>query len=274
MKQADEGRILKNRSSSALCSAQRLDIVFMDKTFLLRSLFQLASVGATVFLAFGVMLWLQPGWLITHLRKQSPDVLYSVETDEKVVALTIDDGPDACGSPRILDVLDEYDAHATFFLISEHIPGNEEYVERMVAEGHELGNHLTADEPSISLSNGEFERELLKADQALTEYVDDVRWVRPGSGWYNEEMLATMEKHDYQCALGDAYPYDPQISIYWFSAYYVLGNVKPGSVIVLHDYNRRGGRTTKALEIILPKLAERGYKVVTLSELAGIQAGE
>ena len=236
----------------------------MDKVFLVRTA---VTTGITVFISFGVALWLKPEWLISRLRKQSPEVLYSVDTDEKVVALTIDDGPDTCGSPRILDVLDEYDAHATFFLISEHIPGNEVFVERMVAEGHELGNHLTADEPSIALSNEEFEQELLEADLALTEYVEDVKWMRPGSGWYNEEMLATIKEHGYQCALGNVYPYDPQISIYWFSAYYVLGNVKPGSVIVLHDYNRRGGRTTKALEIILPKLAERGYKVVTLSEL-------
>ncbi len=239
----------------------------MDKSLLIRSFFQLATVATSVFLVFGVALWLKPEWLISHLRKQSPAVLYSVETDEKIVALTIDDGPDASGSPKILDILDEYDAHATFFLISTHIPGNEAFVERMVAEGHELGNHLTADEPSISLSDEEFERKLLAADEALTEYVDDVHWVRPGSGWYNDRMLATMAKHDYQCALGDVYPYDPQISIYWFSAYYVLGNVKPGSVIVLHDHNRRGERTTKALEIILPKLAARGYRVVTLSEL-------
>ncbi|MCP4142001.1 MAG: polysaccharide deacetylase family protein [Chloroflexi bacterium] len=243
----------------------------MDKALLVRTA---VAVGITVFILFGIALWLKPEWLIAHLRKQSPEVLYSVDTDEKIVALTIDDGPDTDGSPAILDILDEYDAHATFFLISEHIPGNETYVERMVAEGHELGNHLTADEPSIALSEAEFERELLEANQALTEYVDDVKWLRPGSGWYNDEMLSTIKKHDYQCALGNVYPYDPQISVYWFSAYYVLGNVKPGSVIVLHDYNRRGGRTTKALEIILPKLAERGYRVVTLSELVGVKAGE
>ena len=60
------------------------------------------------------------------------------------------------------------------------------------------------------------------------------------------------------------------MGLYWFSAYYVLGNVKPGAVIVLHDYNRRGGRTAKALKIILPALKERGYRVVTLSELAAL----
>ena len=243
-----------------------LKYFFMDKVFLLRTLTSTGLLAVSVFLVFGVVLWLQPGWLIARLREKSPDVLYSISTDEKVVALTIDDGPDACGSPRILNVLQEYGAHATFFLISDHITGNEAYVERMVAEGHELGNHLTADEPSIALSDAEFERELLEADIAISRFAD-VKWVRPGSGWYNEAMLTTIRKHNYQCALGNVYPYDPQISIYWFSAFHVLTNVKPGDVIVLHDYNRRGGRTTKALEIILPRLEERGYRVVTLSEL-------
>ena len=242
----------------------------MDKVFLVRALISTGSLAVSVFLAFGVVLWLQPEWLIATLHQRSPDVFYSIKTEEKIVALTIDDGPDACGSPRILDILQEYDAHATFFLISDHIQGNEEYVERMVAEGHELGNHLTEDEPSVALSDAEFERELLEADEAISRFAE-VKWVRPGSGWYNEEMLATIKKHGYQCALGNVYPYDPQISIYWFSAFHVLTNVKPGDVIVLHDYNRRGGRTAKALEIILPKLEKRGYRVVTLSELAAQQ---
>ncbi len=235
----------------------------MDKVFFIRTTI---ITSITIVITFGTALWLKPEWLISRLRKKSPAVLYSVETEEKLVALTIDDGPDACGSPRILDVLKKYDAHATFFLISGHIPGNEEYVERMIAEGHELGNHLIEDKPSIALSDKEFEHELLEADEAISQYAKP-KWVRPGSGWYNDEMLATMKKHDYQCALGNVYPYDPQISIYWFAAYYVLGNIKPGSVIVLHDYNRRGGRTAQALEIILPKLQKRGYTVVTLSEL-------
>lgn len=220
----------------------------------------------TLFLSFGVVLWLQPEWLITKLRQSSPEVLYSVETKQSVVALTIDDGPDADDSPKILKVLDEYDAHATFFLITDHIPGNETLVRRMVAEGHELGNHLTADEPSIDLSNQVFERELIEADEVLSDYMD-VRWMRPGSGWYNDDMLATIKKHGYQCALGSVYPYDPQISFSWFSAYYVLWKAKPGSVIVLHDHGTRGKRTADALKIILPELERQGFQVVTLSEL-------
>jgi peptidoglycan/xylan/chitin deacetylase (PgdA/CDA1 family) len=223
-----------------------------------------------VFLVLFVLLWLQPEWLLSRLRRRSPEVLYSVETKAPVVALTIDDGPDASSSPMILDILEEYHAKATFFLITERIPGNEIIVQRMIAEGHELGNHLTADEPSISLSPQDFEQELLEADETLSQFMD-VQWIRPGSGWYNQGMLATMKKHGYQCALGSVYPYDPQLGFSWFSANYVLWKVKPGAVIVLHDYDTRGRRTAEALEIILPELMQRGYQVVTLSELTAAE---
>jgi len=221
-----------------------------------------------LFLLFGAAVWLQPEWLISRLRRSSPDVFYALETNQPVVALTIDDGPDAEDSSKILQVLDQYGAHATFFIITDHIPGSESILRRMVSEGHELGNHLTADEPSVQLPLDEFEEKLLRADRILSEY-DEMRWLRPGSGWYNDEMLAVIAEHDYQCALGSVYPYDPQINIYWFSAYYVLWKIKPGAVIILHDHGTRGERTARALEIILPALLRRGYQVVTLSELAG-----
>lgn len=228
------------------------------------------TVGVLV-LIFLILLWLYPEWLLTRLRRRSPDVLYSVETNAPVVALTIDDGPDPSSSLQILNILDEYDARATFFLITDHVPGNEHIVQQMVEEGHEIGNHLTADEPSINLPLQDFEQELIEADNILTEFAD-VQWIRPGSGWYNKEMLAIMDKHDYRCALGSVYPYDPQLGFSWFSAKYVLWKVQPGSVIVLHDYETRGQRTAEALQMILPELEDRGLKVVTLSELTAIQA--
>ncbi len=223
--------------------------------------------AAAVLVLFAVLLFTAPERLIKTLRRRSPEVLYSVERDDKVVALTIDDGPDAEDTPKILDVLKKYNAHATFFLITGHIPGNEEIVKRTLAEGHELGNHFTADEPGIALSDEAFERKLLMADAALREFTPEIKWARPGSGWYNDRMLATIRKHGYRAALGSVYPYDPQIGSSRFSAYYVLAKTRPGAIIILHDYDKRGARTARALEMILPALVKRGYRIVTLSEL-------
>jgi len=213
----------------------------------------------------------QPAWIVSILAKRSPEVLYLVDTQEPVVALTIDDGPDPIGTPRILDVLGQHDAHATFFLITSRIPGNEEIVARAVEEGHELANHLTTDGRSILLSPAEFERQLLDAHDVLSRFAD-VRWFRPGSGWHNAEMLSILHEHGYRCALGSVYPFDPQIPSAWFAARYTLRNVQPGSIIVLHDYGGRGERTATALATILPELNRRGFRVVTLSELLEVDS--
>lgn len=226
----------------------------------------------TLVLILLVLILFQPEWIMAKLRSHSPEVLYSINTDRPVVALTIDDGPDGTYSPLILEVLEEYQAHATFFLITERVPGNEAIVQKMVEAGHEIGNHLTADEPSIRLTSQGFEQALEESDQILSQY-GEVIWMRPGSGWFNDEMLEIVKNHDYQIALGSIYPYDPQIGLAWYSAKYVLWKVKPGAVIVLHDYQKRGKRTVEALNEILPELADRGYQVVTLTDLVKMQNG-
>lgn len=227
------------------------------------------KIGAVVFavllVAVGIVVF-QPRWIVSTLATGSPNVLYFVETEEPVVALTIDDGPDATATSEILDLLGQHGAYATFFLLTDRVPGNEDAVRRAVEEGHELANHLTADEASILLNSAEFERRLLEAHKVLSQF-SDVRWFRPGSGWYNKKMLSIVQKHGYKCALGNVYPFDPQIPSAWFATHYVLWKVQPGSIIVLHDYGGCGKRTTEALGTILPELNRRGLRVVTLSEL-------
>lgn len=139
-------------------------------------------------------------WKVSHLVRDNPQVLYRVETRAKAIALTIDDGPDAATTPEILSVLERNGAHATFFIITSRVPGNEELLRRIVAEGHELGNHLLQDEPSLKLPPAEFERQLVKSHDVLSPFAT-VRWFRPGSGKYEARMLATLEAHGYRCAL-------------------------------------------------------------------------
>lgn len=209
-------------------------------------------------------------WKVRHLARDNPQVLYHVETRAKAIALTIDDGPDAATTPAILRVLERNGARATFFIITSRVPGNEELLRRIVAEGHELGNHLLRDEPSLKLPPAEFERQLVESHNVLSRFAT-VRWFRPGSGRYDARMLATLEAHGYRCALGSVYPFDPQIRWSWFSKRFILGNAQPGSVIILHDWDSKGRRTVKTLSNVLPVLAKRGFRVVTLTELEGLR---
>jgi peptidoglycan/xylan/chitin deacetylase (PgdA/CDA1 family) len=209
-------------------------------------------------------------WKVRHLVRDNPQVLYQVETRAKAVALTIDDGPDAATTPEILRVLERHGAHATFFIITSRVPGNEALLRRIVDEGHELGNHLLRDEPSLKLSPAEFERQLVESHAVLSRFAT-LRWFRPGSGHYDARMLATLETHGYRCALGSVYPFDPQIRWSWFSRRFILSNVQPGSVIILHDWDSKGTRTAKTLSNVLPELAKRGFRILTLSELESLR---
>ena len=211
-------------------------------------------------------LWTAPRWLVPLIAARSPRCLYAVRTSEKLVALTIDDGPDPAQTPAILRVLAEHDARATFFLISGNARAAEPTVAQIAAAGHEIGNHLTRDEPSIRLPPEAFVAAMREAGSVLSRF-GTIRWLRPGSGFYNRIMLDAIEREGYRCALGSVYPYDGHTASSWLSTAYILSNARPGAVIVLHDMGKRGERTAAVLVRVLPALRARGYRVVTLTEL-------
>jgi peptidoglycan/xylan/chitin deacetylase (PgdA/CDA1 family) len=206
--------------------------------------------------------------LFSRLIEQSTsdEVLFHAHTREKVVALTIDDGPHAELTPQILDVLAEYDVRATFFIIGGRVLGNEAILRRIVAEGHELGNHMMSDQRSILLGPEEFERQLAST-HALISPFGPVRWFRPGSGWYNTRMLEQIRPYHYHCVVGSIYPYDAQFQQVEFATGYILGNVQPGAIIVLHDGGSTRQGTVAVLRRILPALQKRGYRFATLTDL-------
>jgi peptidoglycan/xylan/chitin deacetylase (PgdA/CDA1 family) len=198
---------------------------------------------------------------------RDPRVFYSREIASKLVALTIDDAPDSQSTAAILDALRDSGAHATFFVISDQLADNESVMDRLVSEGHELGNHMTTDETSVDLEGDEFRSKLGSAQQAIGAY-GPVRWFRPGGGYYDEAMLDAVEAAGLRCALGTVYPLDAQLGWGWTTRSWIRWRTKPGAVIILHDRGPRGLRTAHALRRILPALRERGYEVVTLSQLA------
>ena len=218
------------------------------------------------FAVLAMALWTAPRWLVPRIAAGSPRCLYAVATRERVVALTLDDGPDAAHTPDVLRLLHANGARATFFLISGHVPGQESLVAAAVAQGHELGNHLTRDEPSIRLPPDAFTAAVREADTVLGRF-GPVRWLRPGSAWYTGAMLETIEREGYRCALGSVYPYDAHVPSARLAAAYILANTRPGAVIILHEGGSRGCRTVEVLRQVLPVLGARGYRVVTLSQL-------
>jgi peptidoglycan/xylan/chitin deacetylase (PgdA/CDA1 family) len=217
--------------------------------------------------ATGAVLWTAPDWLISSLARWYPGCLYQMPTQKRLVALTIDDGPDSASTPLILAELRRHQAQATFFLITDRLPGLEPLVQGLVAEGHELGNHFTQDRPSIRLSPYAFEADLLQAHRELSRWGRPI-WARPASGWYSQVMVAVMQRHGYRCVLGSVYPFDATVPSVAWATRYILRNARPGAIMVLHDGGSRGRRTAQILAKVLPELLRRGYRVVSLSQLS------
>lgn len=199
-------------------------------------------------------------------RRTSDEVLFHVDTKEKIIALTIDDGPHETLTDEILDLLAQFGVKATFFIIGSRIAGNEAQMARIVGEGHELGNHLMYDRRSINLSPEEFASQLAEAHKLIGRFAE-IRWFRPGSGWYNQRMLDQIRPYGYRCVVGSLYPYDAQTSSVEFVTGYILGNVQPGSIVILHDGETERRKTVTVLRRVLPLILARGYQFVTLSQL-------
>ena len=198
----------------------------------------------------------------------------SFNVGNKLIALTVDDIPDnnhilPHTTLEILDVLANYEAKATFFVITDKAQEFPALMTSIVEQGHELGNHLTGDKSGIKLGN-KFEAKFVEADHFLQQFAQ-IKWFRPDRGWCNAKMNKVVQKYGYKTALGSAWSYDTNIASPQLSSWYIKHNIRPGSIIVLHDSNnqsdRRGKNTIKVLKKIIPQLQQQGYRFVTLSEL-------
>lgn len=196
-------------------------------------------------------------------------VLWDVQTEEKVVALTFDDGPHPKYTAEILDLLQKYDAKATFFIIGANAEKNPDLLVRQYNEGHELANHTfthTYKIPSV--------QRLMKELEQTNELIFNITGYRPTlfrpvGGEYTDNMINAAVENGYKVIMWSWHQdtqdwKDPGVNKIVRK---VLDGTTPGDVILFHDGGVNRGQTVKALEQILPELQKQGYKFVTVSEL-------
>ena len=227
--------------------------------------------------------WLHPG-------------VFFVDTDRCAIAMTIDDAPslDGVSTQRMLDSFERHEARATFFVTGNRINARSTPVlQRALAAGFELGNHGFQETPSACrLPQQDFVQNLRHTETLLLPLLasDDVaaarlRWYRAGGGYVSREMRRHLaaRSHSYQIALADVLPLDTNTCDVEVITRRILDNVRPGSIVVLHDSDRdavlfadatpkcgatRGERTVQVLDRVLPQLRAAGWRVTTLSALA------
>lgn len=211
-----------------------------------------------------------PAVLIRSLERRWPDVLWRVRTEAKTVALTIDDGPSAY-TAAIGDLLDAHGANATFFLIGAQLAGHERVLERLVRAGNELGNHAMHDEPSRALADATLVEQIHSVEEMVAAVYARAgvaarapRYFRPGSGFFSKRMRHTVARLGYRLVLGSIYPHDAQIAYWRVNVNHILSMLQPGGIIICHD---RRSWTLAMLKELLPKIRERGYRIVTVTQL-------
>lgn len=187
------------------------------------------------------------------------------------VALTFDDGPDARYTAALLDIFAQHNARATFFVLGALVSGNRDIVKRMEQERHEIGIHTWWHADLTKLSNEAIANDLRRCQNALDAVIDrPVRWVRPPYGSVNSRVRSVINQSGYQVAMWSVDPSDWRSPGSSVVASRVLGSVRDGSVVLLHDGGGNRAGTVAAMRRVVPELKARGYELVTLSELEGL----
>ncbi|TAQ88557.1 hypothetical protein B7494_g3088 [Chlorociboria aeruginascens] len=241
------------------------------------ALFSLFALLILLFL-IGYTIYKPPLLLIRSLQWKYPDVLFHIPLPptKRVVALTLDDAPSS-ETAKILDLLKAYGAKATFFVIGKQIASHPGILERMHAEGHEIGNHAWADEPSFKLPLAELQQQiedveaLLPPNQTQPGAETPPKYFRPGSGFFHEKMVKKVKSMGYRLVLGSIYPHDPQIPKPSLNAKHVLSMLRPGGIIIMHD---RRSYSAEQVELVLKGLSEKGWKAESLGEVLSIAKGQ
>jgi peptidoglycan-N-acetylglucosamine deacetylase len=207
-----------------------------------------------------------PGeWALKRVGGIYPSCLFRIATEERALALTIDDAPHPDVTPGILGELRKHDATATFFVIGANAAAHPALIQSIRAGGHELANHLFTDRMSARLNDADFVDELRRTE-ALIQPLDTPKWCRPGSGVLTTRIIRRMQENGYTAVGGTAYPVDLYTNVQ-LTARHFLRNVRPGAILVLHDGGTRRASSIRVLAVLLPRLRDMGYRVVSLGEL-------
>jgi peptidoglycan-N-acetylglucosamine deacetylase len=190
----------------------------------------------------------------------------SVETEQKVVALTFDDGPTK-NVDQLLPLLEKYDAKATFFLIGNDIKKHPEEAKKLVEAGHQIGNHTYSHNRMVLKSSSFIKEEIEKTDEWIRKvgYKGEIDF-RPPFGKKLVGLPYYLSQHNRETIMWNIEP-DTYFTSVSDKVNYVMENMKPGSIILMHPMYDQTGEELQAIEEILQKLTNDGYKFVTVNEL-------
>jgi peptidoglycan/xylan/chitin deacetylase (PgdA/CDA1 family) len=219
-------------------------------------------------LALGATAWLGWAWL-PHLL--TPACTWRGPREARRLALTFDDGPDPVWTPRLLDALGAAGVPATFFLIGERAARAPGLVRRMVAEGHEVGNHSWSHRSLWLCGPRATQGEIRRAHDRLGDLTGAApRHFRPPWGMVNAAMFPVLRRLGERCVFWSIQPEGRRPAPAATQVDHVLGRAHAGAIVDLHDAEgtpAAPARLMEALPALLEGLRERGYGFTTVADL-------
>lgn len=185
-----------------------------------------------------------------------------VDLSKPMLALTFDDGPNSKVTNKILDCLKENDSHATFFMVGDRMESRSDTVKRVYNEGHQIGNHTYSHKNLKKLSASGIQEEIDKMSDIMYSIVGDrPTIVRPTYGAVNDNVKKYVE---YPLILWnvDTMDWDSRNADKVYNE--IMNGASDGAIILMHDlYETTGEAAVRAI----PKLRDKGYQLLTISEM-------
>lgn len=196
-------------------------------------------------------------WL---LKKLYPALIWNIPTEEKEVYLTFDDGPHQTITPFVLDALEKHNAKATFFCIGKNVKEHPAIFERIISEGHKVGNHTYNHYNGWKTPDATYIKDILEAKQHI-----DSDLFRPPYGRISKFQTQQL-KSFFKIVMWDVLSGDFDITLTPQKCLeHVVSNVAPGSIVVFHDSQKALPRLEYALPKALEFLSKKGYRFKSLS---------
>lgn len=234
-----------------------ISLIFLHETFIYLYVLSLLYIGILTYGVFNI----SSGYFIK--------TICDLKTNEKIIALTFDDGPDKNSTEKVLDTLLKYNVEAAFFFIGNSIENNREIVKRTVKEGHLVGNHSFSHRFYFPfLSFRKIQNELQKTNELIfrdTEY--SPKYFRPPFGILNPVIVKTTKTLSLKIVGWTIRSLDTTMD--WrTSLKRIKRKLKPGAIILLHD---RLPNTHSLLEELCEYLLVNNYRIVRFDKIINSQ---
>ena len=238
------------------------------------------SFSTKVLICFALMLVIFLAGLLYFAYKPSSDVFgnvyYRLPTNEKIVALTFDDGPNGTATTDTLKILQDAQIHATFFVVGVNVEYYPDIAKQIVTDGNEIENHSLYHDRVLPFETQKtIENQLLETNKIIFDATGATpQFFRPPFGFRTPWALDAARKAGFRVVTWNDLTGDyNQISPAAIEKNILL-QVHPGAIIVLHDgdeakHNVNRSQMTTALPVIINSLKSQGYQFVMLNQMIG-----